>query len=206
MLGAYGRSAGSISRGAFGNADNMASTLILLALLIAIISAIIVVYQCGFLSSYAHSTRDKAAYLQQHHHHSASPGSTYFNGLAACAIKSQQQNFNGLTMGSQHGHDFRSPFSTLRAPATPQQMVGQPNSLLGGRVGTLMNKGKQQTGGESNIYQLEPTSQANNNNMNAALCKEYETQMLKMSVLFDDSHSIDDQNSHDNCINKNHLA
>lgn len=193
LTGAYGRSASSTSaRGAFGNADNLASVLILMALFIAIISAIIVVYQCGFLSSYA--AREKSAYLQ----HSASPGSSYFNGLTACAIKSQQNA--GLTMNSQQDN-FRSPFSTL-----PSAHQIAPNSLLGGRAGTLINTSGKQLTGESNIYQLEGPHANNNNMNNAAISKEYETQMLKMSVLFDDSHSLDSQNLYENGISKNHLA
>lgn len=197
MLGSYGRAGSTSARGAFGSADNLASVLIMIALFIAIISAIIVVYQCGFLSSYAHSEREKAYLQHQQHQHQQqhSTGSPYFPGLAGCAIKSEQNNC--LTMNSQQ-NNFRSPFSTL-----PSAHQIAPNSVLNGRAETLINSGKQSIG-EANIYQLEQTQA--NGNLNSALSKEYETQMLKMSVLFDDSHSLDDQNLYEGVISKNHLT
>ena len=57
--------------------------------------------------------------------------------------------------------------------------------------------GTQRSSNMEPIYGLDAAT-------NAALGKEYETQMLKMSVLFDDSHSVDDQNLHENgSIGKN---
>lgn len=146
-----------------GKASNFASILILTALFIAIISAIVLVYQCGSWSSYSRAAKEKL-YAQQQHQ-------SYYPYAGINCSKS-------LTGGSSQ-NDF-AIHSAL-------------NTFAGQHPLLSSNRSKPDDG----IYQLDAPASI------ATLSKEYETQMLKMSVLFDDSHSVDEKNLNENNISQN---
>lgn len=148
--GSLGRTSSFSYYRAFGAGDNFISVLIMISLFIAIISAIIVIYQCGSWSSYTKAEKEKF-YLQQQQH-----------------LQQQQNSYfpysskHSLTATSQENFAFRSALSTLTN--NQQQLI--PAHVLNG---------------------------ANKTAAAATLGNEYETQMLKMSVLFDDNQSFDEQ-------------
>lgn len=168
---ASGRTSGSSTVArlrALTSGDNLASLLIVGGLSIALISAIVLIYQCGSWSSYSRASKEKF-YLQQQQQQQHLVASLYPPG------------FGGRPLDSSYA-PFHSAFSTL----------ANPHSLATGKT----------LNGSDPMYQLEPSIVAN-----AAAAagstflgnkQEYETQMLKMSVMFDDSNSLDDQNLQDN--------
>jgi len=134
----------------------------------------VVVYQCGSWSSYSRAAKEKLFFQQQQQQQS------YYQCpalLGACPKGAP---------GSQDTFASRSAFYATLAhqqPSLMPQLVG--NSCV-----------KQAQGGEP-IYQLDQSSS------HATFSKEYETQMLKMSVLFDDNNSVDEQNLNEHKISKN---
>lgn len=155
----YSVSAGLLARSssisyyrAFGAGNSFISVLILISLFIAIVSAIIVIYQCGSWSSYTRAEKEKFYAQQQQNLHHHQQQNTYF----------PYSSKHSLTATSQDNYAFRSALSTLTN--NQQQLI--PAQML--------------SGGTNKVAA-------------ATLGKEYETQMLKMSVLFDDNQSFDDQ-------------
>lgn len=166
-----GRSSNILYYRAFGAGNSFVSILILISLFIAIISAIIIIYQCGSWSSYSKAEKEKL-YLQQQQHLQQQNSYYPYSSFGTCP-KSQKHS---LTLGSQDDYAFRSALSTLTN--NQQQQI-------------LSRAGKA-------AYQIDP-------NMVGTLGKEYETQMLKMSVLFDDNHSLDEQQQNPERLSKEKL-
>lgn len=174
----------SMSLGGATTANGKASALISVGLFIAIMSAIVIVYQCGTWSSYSshngHSSKEKL-YLP--------PPAALYQCPPPGGFNCSPKRAASLVAAAQDNYAYRSGLSTLALPN-------------GSLMPQLVNRSKQQQQQQQQlgepIYQL-----ANGDPSGAMAAKEYETQMLKMSVLFDDINSLDEQNLNENMVSKN---
>jgi protocadherin-15 len=195
--------------------ERLAPVLILVSLFIAIISALVVIYQCGSVAGFSESANSQQQQQQQQQQHQLlqpnfAKEKFLFSPPPPPPAPSQFQFAAiGSTMGAADGS--QTPLGTLSRGYSSGHdqyaLTGSsfgPTALGASGMGPLPLLGSNNNNNRTACDPQQLTSRANKE-LNAIQAKEYETQMLKMSVLFDDSHSFDEQNLNENynIVNKN---
>lgn len=160
-----------------------------MALFIAVISAVVVVYQCGSVAGWSESTASRhyaghnSNYLPPPHmtHHQF--GKEKFLFAAPPPPPPSQYQFAGSNIGGT-----QTPQGSVSQRFSGHEQYAVPRASFNGDT---------QSGGRSFSDQNAAEDLASTQS------KEYETQMLKMSVLFDDNQSYDERNLNDYGVNKN---
>lgn len=154
----------------------------LIALAIAVISAVVVVYQCGSAAGWSSASQTPGQQQQQ----MFAKDKLFFAPI--------QYPLTANSNGSQTptGHRFQS----IQDPYAMRSAIGATLAPPGAPVAG------QPAPGARPLMQLNEHHQPAQNGCLLANSKEYETQMLKMSVLFDDSHSLDEHNLNEHHISK----
>ena len=167
--------------------DRLASALILLAMLIAILSTLVVIYQCGSMAGLSWGQSEAGLQLPVVY----APGQQQMQAPAPMGTKTMEQFFLNNTQ------------------LYPSPQPNLAHLAAGPKVGSELAQG----GRFMNYDQLDLQQQANYSTStttaatNSVDSKEYETQMLKMALLFDDSQSFDGQNVNaKSIVNQNLIA
>lgn len=162
--------------------DIVASGLIVLALFIAIISALQVVCQCD---------SSRAAHKR---HRSGDSSSTRTSSAASSAATSQARALKEKMFLQQQ----LAAASQLQAARSPNGVPLDPSTFnsFPSALSTLMCAQQHQLkSGDPSAQQQQQQPPIGSSQFPFAAIgsKEYETQMLRMSVLFDDNHSVDER-------------
>lgn len=200
----YARSSSSLLLGAIrvDSDDRLAPALILIAILIAIISAIVVVYQCGSAAGWTSASQAAAAPVGLNQQQLAA--------ILAGQAKQTDKLFYGPPPIQQYqqmaaANGTQTPITNLTGSLRfnsiqdPYAFRAAFNTLNGGTLTPTTDYQQQQ----QQQRQSRPQQQQQFPPINS---KEYETQMLKMSVLFDDNHSLEEQNLNENQISTKNLV
>lgn len=194
--------------------DRLAPLLILAGLVIAVTGAITVVYQCGSAAGWTSASLAPAALSHQQVAAllaAKQPDKLYYGPPPLNIHHYQQQQHHQQQMTTPNG--AQTPIDTLTGSLRfnsiqdPYAFRAAFHSLAGGGgCGGALTP----TADSPHRQPLVATNQQQQQQQQQPLppinSKEYETQMLKMSVLFDDNHSLDERNLNENQISTKNLV